>query len=71
MKVERTNKYKYLGLVINEKNDLSDHLIEIKAKTEAAYSSIMSLCQNQNFKGLEMETPYLETFRNLYPAYNN
>ena len=55
MLVKRTKKYKYLGIMINDENNLKDHLIEIKKKTEAAYQTIISLCQNQNFKNLELE----------------
>ena len=56
MVVERTNKYKYLGLIINEDGNLKDHIQEIKKKTEAAYESTISICQNNLFRGIEMAT---------------
>ncbi len=55
MDLEFTTKYKYLGTVKNDKNNLKDHITEIKSKCEAAFQTILALAGNLNFKGLEME----------------
>lgn len=55
MRVKRIKKYKYLGLTINDSNNLNDHIKDLKRKIEAAFQTILSLCQNQDFKGLELE----------------
>jgi hypothetical protein len=50
-----TEKYKYLGHIQNSKNNLADHIIEIKSIAEAAYQTIIAIAGNRNFKGIELE----------------
>ena len=50
-----TDKYKYLGHIQNSKNNLADHLIEMKSKAEAAYQMIIAIAGNRNFKGIELD----------------
>ena len=54
--LQKTDKYKYLGLVINSDGNLRDHISEVRGKAEAAYQTILSLCQNYLFKGIMLET---------------
>ena len=63
MELEYTDKYKYLGLTINEKLNLSDHIKSIKGKTEAAYQTILSLLHDRTFLQIQMKTAWklLET----------
>ena len=56
MILEYTDKYKYLGKVQNNKNNLADHIKSLKGKVEAAYQTIMSVAGNTHFKEIEMET---------------
>ena len=37
MTLDRTEKYKYLGHIQNNKNNNEDHMRQLKGKTEAAY----------------------------------
>ena len=55
MTLDNTNKYKYLGEYINAKNNLDDQLQTIRAKTEAAYQTIMLLAGDNNFREIEMK----------------
>ena len=59
MKLKRTDKYKYLGYLQNEKNNNDDQLKAIQSRTEAAYQKMMALTGNSNFNNLEMETIWL------------
>ncbi len=52
--LENTNTYKYLGEVINSKNNLEDHLRTIEGKLQAAKEKIFTITGNQNFKGIKM-----------------
>lgn len=56
MQIEQTDKYKYLGLTINNKNNLADQMKDIKTKTEGAYQTVMSLLHNKEFNNIEMST---------------
>ena len=56
MKIEYTDKYKYLGIISNNKNNLKDHIPSITAKAEATYQTILMLAHNSNFDGIQMET---------------
>ena len=48
-------KYTYLGEVINDKWNLDSQIKEVKAKTEAAYQTILSIAGDRNFLGMQME----------------
>ena len=49
MDLEPTNNYKYLGMTLNSKGNLEDHLKKIKGKTEAAFQTILNLSGNDKF----------------------
>ena len=54
MILEYCEKYKYLGLIQNNKNNLKDHIKSMKSKVEGAYQTIMSIAGNRQFKEIEM-----------------
>ena len=56
MQLDQTEKYKYLGETLNNKNNMANQITEIKRKTEAAYQTIVTLAGNKNFKDIEMQT---------------
>jgi hypothetical protein len=56
MDLEPTNNYKYLGMTLNSKGNLEDHLKKIKGKTEAAFQTILNLSGNDEFHKIEMAT---------------
>ena len=58
-----TDKYKYLGEVINNKLNLQDHIKALKAKAEAAYQTILTIMGNNIFHNIELEVAWklLET----------
>ena len=53
--LETTEKYKYLGVTLNSKWNLDDHIKAVKGKVEAAYQTILSIAQDRSFKGMQME----------------
>ncbi len=67
MNLDYCTKYKYLGQVVNNKNNLQDHITELKGKTEAAIQTLFQIAGDSNFKGIEMESTWklLETC--IYP----
>ena len=56
MNLKYTDKYKYLGYVQNNKNNLEDHIKATKAKVENTYQTIMAIAGNKNFSNIEMQT---------------
>ena len=52
MEIEETDKYKYLGEIINNKGNLEDHIKMLEGKVEAAYQTILHIAKDKNFKGL-------------------
>ena len=56
MKMEYSDYYKYLVLVLNTTNNLDDHIKSTKGKAEAAYQTILSIAGNSNMKNIEMRT---------------
>ena len=56
MKMEYSDCYKYLGLLLNMKNNPDDHIKSTKGKAEAAYQTILSIAGNSNMKNIEMRT---------------
>ena len=54
MEIEETDKYKYLGEIINNKGNLEDHIKMLEGKVEAAYQMILHIAKDKNFKGLKM-----------------
>jgi hypothetical protein len=55
MELSDTKIYKYLGMTMNNKGDLNDHIGIIKGKMEAAFQNILSLAGNQEFNNIRME----------------
>lgn len=56
MKLKYCDKYKYLGIIFNNKETLKDHIPHLKGKTEAAYQTILTIAGNRYFNQLEMST---------------
>ena len=54
--LEYTEKYKYLGEVINSKNNLENQIEELEKKIEGAYQTILKVAKDRVFKNIEMET---------------
>ena len=55
MTIEYTDKYKYLGIISNNKNNLKDHITSIASKAEATYQTVLMLAHDSNFDGIQME----------------
>ena len=55
MILEYCDKYKYLGLIQNNKNNMKDHIASMKSKVEGAYQTIMAIAGNRQFKEIEMK----------------
>ena len=55
MILEYTDKYKYLGEILNNKNNMTDHISATKGKVEAAYQTILTITGNSTFKEIEMQ----------------
>jgi hypothetical protein len=61
--IEPTGHYKYLGEIINGKNNLEDHLKSIEGKVEAAYQTLIAITEDRQFRNIKMEAVWklLET----------
>ena len=53
--MEETDKYTYLGEVINKNLNLKDQIKNIEQKVEAAYQTMVAIAEDQNFKNIKME----------------
>ena len=53
--MDHTKAYKYLGVTINNKGNMEEHIKNIKGKTEAALQIIFNLAGNDNFSNMEMK----------------
>ena len=53
--LEEVSTYKYLGEVINNKGNLSDHITEIEKKVRGATAAILAETGNTEFKGIKMK----------------
>ena len=67
MELDKINRYRYLGLIQNEKNNIDDHINSITGKVEAAYQKMMALTGNSNFMQIEMETIWTVTQACIIP----
>ena len=56
MHVEPTEKYKYLGEMVNEKLNLKDQLKQREGNVEAAYQAVLVIAGDRHFKNIHMET---------------
>ena len=54
MDLSDTKTYKYLGITMNTKGDLTDHIVKLKGKVEATFQNILSLAGNQDFNNMRM-----------------
>ena len=54
--LEKTNTFNYLGMTINNKGTMDDHIKKIKGKTEAALQMIFTLAGIEEFHNIEMST---------------
>jgi len=54
MDIEETDKYKYLGEMMNNKGNMEDHIHMIEGKVEAAYQTILHIAKDNNFKCIKM-----------------
>ncbi len=50
-----THKYKYIGQIMNERNNAEDHIKEIKGKSEAAFQITQIIAGNDNFSRIKVE----------------
>ena len=53
--LEEVPAYKYLGEILNNKGNLSDHIAEIEREMKGATASIISETGNKEFKGIKMQ----------------
>ena len=57
MLLQKTDKYEYLGVTLNNKGNLSDHLKQVKGKCEATITqTILDVARNRQLRGREMQT---------------
>jgi hypothetical protein len=55
MELGVTDRYKYLGEIINNKRNIKDHTIEIRRKAEGALQTILTIAGDPCLKKIEME----------------
>ena len=53
--LEEVPTYKYLGEIINNKGNLTDHIAEIERKVRGATDSVIAETGNKEFKGIKMQ----------------
>ena len=53
--LEECEKYKYLGKMVNKKNNQEDHIEETKKKAEGALQTILQIAGSPDLKGIEMK----------------
>ena len=56
MKLQHTNTYKYIGKLITDSKSLEKHINDAKRKAEAAYHIILTIAEDPQLSGIEMET---------------
>ena len=56
MPLQKIDHYKYLGVTLNNKGTLSDHLKQVKGKCEATTQTILDVARNRQLRGREMQT---------------
>ena len=54
--LEATDTYKYLGITLNTKGDLTDHIKITKGKTLTTTQTIINLASSNQLKDIQMET---------------
>jgi hypothetical protein len=56
--LNHTTTYKYLGMTINNKLNISDHINKIRSKTEAAYQTMLQLLHDPNFAAIQLQSAW-------------
>jgi len=56
MNLEYCTKYKYLGIIMSNKNNQEEQLKEVRRKVEAAYNTILAIAGSVDLKGVEMKS---------------
>jgi hypothetical protein len=56
LELKTTETYKYLGVVINSKGNLADHIQSIKCKVEVSIQTILNVAANPSLRPIQMET---------------
>ncbi len=56
IELEEATTYKYLGITLNNKATMSDHMESVKNKAEASFQSIINVAASSVMKPLEMQT---------------
>jgi len=55
MNLDKTNTYKYLGMIINEKGNMEDHIKVIKGKMEASLQTILNIAGYNDFNKIQKQ----------------
>ena len=55
MNLDKTDTYKYLGMIINEKGNMEDHIKAIKGKVEASLQTILNVAGYNDFNKIQMQ----------------
>ena len=75
MPLQKTDKYKYLGVILNNKGNLSDHLKQVKEKCEATTQTILKLHETCTIPtllyGTEAMIPTEKELGNFETTHNN
>ena len=56
MVIETTNKYKYLGEIIQDKMSLENNITEARGQSEGALQTILAITGDPAIKGIQMDT---------------
>ena len=56
--IGQTDKYKYLGYMLNEKANSQDHIQALKGKAEIAFQTIQSITGNMNLRNIHMKSTW-------------
>ena len=71
MTIKTTDQYKYLGEIINTKNNITDHLKELGKKSAAALQTTLFIAGNENLRKIQMETISGKYSKHAYTTNNN
>ena len=52
--IDETNKFTYLGDIMNDKCNMNDQIKSIKQKTEGAYQTLIVVAEEREFKNIKM-----------------
>ena len=67
--LQYTDKYKYLGEIINNHCNLKDHITAIRGKAEAAFQKTLTLTRHPTLKIIHMQTMW--KLRSMHPPNHN